>query len=620
MLARLATVKNLTIAGDLSSIRRFLDEGDEARARDDDERRLKRARERARRLKSGAQPDPEKAAIIEFMADRRQSMAASDRVRLEIGYRWWGGILGGERQEAFLYKELKSRDHPLIAAFVRCVGRRGRIKTGMTKAYTEEGASKLRALDERYVDGNALVRGFIRIELDSTFASWGHLAQELLDILGPNLMPHFGTAYVRANKEVVRPHLTWLLPFGNGIRWDDGAWEAPKRLYKAVARALCGVLLPLGADVGGLSNPLRVKNPCSPHWGVGIFNESNPLTLGEIAELLSPLPSMSELRRKAAVVMAAAEGVNSCESNSAFSEFQRVAFATVRAWHDTQDLRLTLDDRDALRAELFREIGPGARAAFAHGMKPRQAMAILGHVVRYVAEHFDPERMQGARPNRGCLRESLRGVDDLSARQRAGQEHVAQARRETSLTRIAAAIRACGGLDAATTAAVARAAGVSQRTVQRRWADAVKIFAGGVEGAAAARELGDTWCIVKKNLATRHTAPNTGRQGIGAADQGRQTQRRHLHASPTGHPRVRLPRLPEQKPSWPGQPIPWPGTTTIIPPGLGPLGRVRIRIPVPSDSPSGRRSPPTVPDFLRRGISASLTARVHLGGAVAASA
>jgi hypothetical protein len=195
------------------------------------------------------------------------------------------------------------------------------------------------------------------------------------------------------------------------------------------------------------------------------------------------------------------------------------------------------------------------------------------------------------------LREQLRGVNDLRERQRAGAAHTAQRRRDRTVAMLTAALRRVGGPDAGT-AAVAREAGLSLRTVQRQWRAAVHVFSSQKASTAHASERGVTRCLVKR------------------PGQARRHSHTHSSTSPDSS-KAHLPRLPEQPSPSPAQPIAWRGTVVQIP-GLGRLGKIRI---VPAPDPSASRGPPpSVPSFLRRVISASLTARIHLGGAEAAVA
>src|SRR6202035_4441554 len=56
-----------------------------------------------------------------------------------------------------------------------------------------------------------------------------------------------------------------------------------RRLFDGVLRGLTVALIPLGADIGGLSNPLRMKNPVSPLWHREIFVQ-NPYTLTDLCK------------------------------------------------------------------------------------------------------------------------------------------------------------------------------------------------------------------------------------------------------------------------------------------------------------------------------------------------
>jgi hypothetical protein len=594
MLDRLKTVKNLAYSRGGSAVRRHLDEADEARMRRADEKKAKRAARLRHAPRAAARLAEQRARMTDAEVEDHKAMIAAGyrnrawtrgcvKRRLEVGYEFPGGVVGGELQERFTFRGLKSDDHPILKAFVATLPRaRKGLGVGMTKAFLEEVDWKVLGLDAPYVGGNKKVLGWVRVDLDTLFASWGHLQDELLDCLGDGrLMPHVATGYVRPNGKVVRPHLLFMLPYGNGIRTGEGARVGPQALFRAVARALYHALAPLGADSGGLANLLRTKNPLSPHWGTAIMNEADPLSLRDLADLLGPLPSADDVERRAAAVRAAEQGgTDEAESNAAFTYFRRVAFEAMCAWHAAGDRRLTLDRRDDLATALYRALEGEARAM----PKPKPALATLRCVCRHTALRFDPSRIQGARPGRGALRDQLRGVDDLRARQRAGAAHTARQRRDRTVAAIVAALNRAGGPDAGTTT-IARVATLPLRTVQRNWREAVNVFASREAATAQASAGCATRCLVKR---PGHPRPSQPRD-------------RHTATSADRH-RVRLPRQPEQRPHHPVRTPSQPGTT-VIPPGLGPLGRIRI---VPPPEPSGgRRSPPPVPSFLRHRVLAT---------------
>jgi hypothetical protein len=197
MISRLATVKNFARGTHGASVRRHLDDADEARLLKADKKALKRAAARRRaadpkhiereRGKLAAMTEEERIDHLEMLAalDRNRTWTrACVQQRLNVGYRWYGGCIGGELQEAFLYRGLKSGDHPILQAFVSTLPRAAKgLKVGMTKSFLEKVKYKVLGLDAPYVGGNKRVLGWIRIDLDTLFASWGHLYDELLDVL-----------------------------------------------------------------------------------------------------------------------------------------------------------------------------------------------------------------------------------------------------------------------------------------------------------------------------------------------------------------------------------------------------------------------------------------------------
>lgn len=423
--------------------------------------------------------------IRDAMRDRKEAVAA----RLAEGYRWEGGEdpATGRERAAFVYEGLRSDEHELLKLFASCLpkarpGKRDADETELkqslmvgTKEYTRAVGSKLLGLDKVYVEGQKSIRGFIRVDCDGCFASWDALRLALIDVLDSiELLPHLVVADELSDGRIVRPHFIWLLPEKSRVRFDSKALPGPQRLYHAVARALTAACIPVGGDVGGLSNMMRVKNPLSPHWATAVMNERDPLSLGDMFVRLEPWVGEDEttMSERQTAVRGAAVGLDTCQSNVFFREATAACWSLARQWIDADDDRGKLVGDDL--AEAFAvALGHDARHAMT-GVPSRKAMAMLGSVCRWAARHFDPSaRRRTAHP--GVLRGTLGGLS-LHDRQAAGGRHAASSRRDASLDAIrqaAAALRAEGV--EVTKTAVARRAGIAYRTVLRLWDEAAAV-------------------------------------------------------------------------------------------------------------------------------------------------
>lgn len=77
-----------------------------------------------------------------------------------------------------------------------------------------------------------------------------------------------------------RPHLIWLID--KAVCFTTAGLLRHKALWWRVLRALTWALQEIGADPGGLSNPMRVKNPLCGRWtGTAILEEA-PWSLAEM--------------------------------------------------------------------------------------------------------------------------------------------------------------------------------------------------------------------------------------------------------------------------------------------------------------------------------------------------
>ncbi|CAI9414955.1 hypothetical protein ANOBCDAF_03340 [Pleomorphomonas sp. T1.2MG-36] len=417
--------------------------------------------------------------IRDALRDRREAVVD----RLTEGYRWPGGEDPATRRErsAFVYQGLRSDEHPLLKLFASCLpkarpGKRDADETELkqslmvgTKEFTRAVGSKLLGLDQVYVEGQKSVRGFIRIDCDRVFASWDGMRLTLIDAFeSVDLLPHLVVGDELLDGRIVRPHFIWLLPEKSRIRFDSKALPGPQRLYHAVARALTAACIPVGGDVGGLSNSMRVKNPLSPHWSVAVLNSRDPLCLSDLMVLLEPWLGEDEtaMAERQTAVRGAAVGIDQCQSNAFFKEATAACWSLARQWIAEGDKRGALTGDDLAQA-FATALGHDARHAMTN-VPPRKAMGMLHSVCRWAALHFDPSaRRRTANP--GVLRGTLGGLS-LHDRQAAGGRHAAGTRRDASLNAIREAVAALRAEGAEITkAAVARRAGIAYRTVLRHF-------------------------------------------------------------------------------------------------------------------------------------------------------
>ena len=139
-------------------------------------RRRRREAATARRAQANAAPPTsDQLAFREIAIDRARSRCAAVANRLEKGFRWLGGTIGGNplyARPAAVHPGLVSDDVAILKLFVTKVPRAAGLQSGHTKRLVDGTDSKLLALDCAYVVVNGRMRGVLRVEVDAILASW----------------------------------------------------------------------------------------------------------------------------------------------------------------------------------------------------------------------------------------------------------------------------------------------------------------------------------------------------------------------------------------------------------------------------------------------------------------
>lgn len=238
--------------------------------------------------------------VAGLMVERAYSRNACIRTRLQHGFHWIGGFFGGEAarsgyvRQGFRSKVLVSSEHPILKLWVTKLPRSGmpakaakasneqtvqskagterpraRLRSGMLKSILEHGDSKILMLDDAHVDWSHGMQGIIRVDIDSVFAGWEDLREQVSATGAP--MPNLAVGHEGAQGQIERPHFYWLL--NDSVCVTKKSRKRPTRLLKAVEIGLVQMLLPIGADPGGLANSSRGKNAVSPMWSRKVLAE-----------------------------------------------------------------------------------------------------------------------------------------------------------------------------------------------------------------------------------------------------------------------------------------------------------------------------------------------------------
>lgn len=344
------------------------------------------------------------------------------------------------------------------------------MQTGRSKDVMLGTDTKLFGLDEPWLVLNSEVRSAFRVDLDHTFPSWDALRYEMEQLRLPCL-PHLVVGFEDDCGRIERPHAIYLLPYGQGVWFsdDERCRKDVMAFWRGVHAGITKVFLPLGADPGALSNPMRVKNPLSPLWSYRTWNETRFPPLSEWAGWVDTGTNRTRMIRESA---ASLSGVARKASNTLFNTFQAWAYETLRGLHEAADPAyagaILRKDRDAVAEMLLNALIGRASASAA---SPRQAQAILYRVVTYAADHWDPSRCSrdGSR-DRGACANDVVGVQGVNARQAVGAHYVHGLRRSRSANAVHEAIEAAHAAgEAVNVASIARSTGLDRKTVRKNW-------------------------------------------------------------------------------------------------------------------------------------------------------
>ncbi|WP_063776604.1 hypothetical protein [Microvirga massiliensis] len=442
-----------------------------------------------------------------FFTERARTRRELIRLRLSVGFVCHGETIGGRWRPAFQETGLRSKLGHVQRRFVQLTPRAYRLQTGRSKDVVTTSDSKLLALDDPWVVLNPTFRGAFRIDLDMSFPSWDALRYWLEQLPLPCL-PNAAVAYeCPVTGAIERPHLWYLLPYGSEVWWNRDDPRCRRDiidLFRGVHAGIVKILLPLGADPGGLANPMRGKNPLSPFWSVRTWNEEVFLDLSTWASWVNTRIDRTLLARESA---AAVSGMEKAASNRAFTLFREWVLTALKEWHEEggAEYQAALADRDFMAKTLFnRLIG---RAIKAVEGSARQLKAILYRVVDYASAHWDPARHRSPTRDRGVCAGAVAGKT-LRERQAIGGRHAASVVANRVLVVLIDAMRELRKSgERVTKTAVALRSGLSRPTVHKHWLPAL----GAVEAECK------TQCIDKK------AAQASAMDGAGMSD------------SPVGH-------------------------------------------------------------------------------------
>lgn len=432
---------------------------DEAQRRKHDKRRPRSAR-----TDGSASEEAKRFAVMHL--EQREFV----RDRLEKGFQLrFGKEVGGRFRKPFTEEGLRSEENPVLKYFVTLVPK-------LARASNDKGTlavqcrSKLLMLDYAYIELNKASLAALRVDCDGVFVSPAACRFALEEALRDHkipCLPHIVVGDLLDDGRFARPHFIWLLQNGVMNSEDERCREAPRRLFAAVANALAGGLIDIGADPAAPTTTMRMKNPLSPFWHTFTPNSAVWPSLSEFADLLDLSLPRAVLVRRAAEVQSKL-GVKA--SNELFDALRAEARRILAAWHFSSNASMRME-RAALAEPLYEALMEFAEEA---GIAVERTAYVAEKVAVFESGIFDPAKLDRKVKNRGTLVAETSGLRSLSERQAAGGRYASASKAATTLSKLLIAFHGLVGKgEVATQASIARESGVSRRTVVAYWSKVV---------------------------------------------------------------------------------------------------------------------------------------------------
>lgn len=381
------------------------------------ERDLRRERREWNRPPADMMPEPGSEPWIQAKSYARD--------RMKNGYVAAADAKAGGKYPVGAFSEayLRSKLSPVLRRFVTDTPKAGKARrradgTGMQRLMSGPAKddrqiqwSKLEGLDQSHIALQSVLRGCFRHELDRDFVAMWALRQFIRRKVRERKLacePHVVVFSICPETGYIQhPHLWWFLPEDQKVLYDlsiKGCRRAPMDLYDGVVNGVHAVLEEIGADAGGLGNPVDGKNPLCPLWHFEVWNETTFPTLLEWSKCVNVHLRRDHIVREQAIMKS---GTTATISNQVFSDASRMAWPLLRAAHTSADLeyRALLDDRRNLAGWLFDRLMP----AFDDIPKIEAAADVVRIVSDYVAREWDPCRLD-PKKRRGRGYANVRGI------------------------------------------------------------------------------------------------------------------------------------------------------------------------------------------------------------------
>ena len=261
-----------------------------------------------------------------------------------------------------------------------------------------------------------------------------------------------------------------MLPPGSAV-WNTTDKRCRKkivRLFQSVSNGLCKAMLEIGADPAAPVTTMRMKNPLSPFWHTLTPNMKHMPFLNEYSDWLDTKADRQKLVRKAASIQSY---MGIALSNSLFNELRNHAVKLLAEWHFNADPRMSCT-KAALADHLYLAL---EKFTDASGEDDQGLAVVIGKVSDYLAQNFDPDKLQGER-NRGQILHITENLQTTSEKQSAGANHTNGVRKEKCLDKLLKAYQEMLERSETITAQnLARKANVSRATTYRYYSQCQQI-------------------------------------------------------------------------------------------------------------------------------------------------
>ncbi|MFL5256580.1 MAG: hypothetical protein ACJ8AI_27540 [Rhodopila sp.] len=304
------------------------------------------------------------------------------------------------------------------------------------------------------------MRGFLRVEIDRRLSR-----AEIKDICRTTgiPLPNVVVGHADASGALLNPHLLWLLE--HSVSFTDQGLRRFKSLFSMVLRGLTVALIPYGADPGGYSNAMRVKNPLSPLWHREVLGE-RPYSLNTLKVFVDLTAKLSGADATGPVPQDHPDADVAAASNALFNRLRAWAYERVVAARDEQGLDLEAWT-DMVAAEA-RALAPWPRRG--SSLRPGDEGAHRGDPLMLLARRVAEWTWKNYR-----VKATRLSAAEVAARQAEAGRASSAARASRSRDLVLQAVRAMTAVGETpkpmTVFAWIRANGhsLSERTVQRHW-------------------------------------------------------------------------------------------------------------------------------------------------------